>query len=144
MIFSDTGSISKDIKLNVKDKRSNVSVKYTNFCTRNYLAPIKVKLDVLHPCVMTSLCYGSETWGNNSCEELEVIYRMGLKTALSVRFSTCNEIIYAESGTFPVICMIKKHQIKFWSSLLRNMENGSSMSKLVEKAKDMATLHFIL
>ena len=32
-------------------------------------------------------------------KELETVYKMGLKTALSVRFSTCNKIVSIESGT---------------------------------------------
>ena len=44
LIISDTGNISGDIKLNIESKRSNISMKYANFCSKNYLAPIKVKL----------------------------------------------------------------------------------------------------
>ena len=97
LLFSDTGIIKHDIDINIKS-RSNVSVKFSNFCSRNYLAPLKIKLAVLHSCVMSSLCYGTETWGNNSSKELETVYRMGLKTALSVRFNTCNEIVYIETA----------------------------------------------
>ena len=55
LIISVTGNISRDIKLNIESKRTSISMKYTNICTKNYLAPIKVKLAVLHSCVMTSL-----------------------------------------------------------------------------------------
>ena len=68
-------------------------------------------------------------------EELETIYRMGIKTALSVRFNTCNDIIYLESGTYPVVCMIRKRQINFWCSLTRNIDPDSSLSKLIQNAK---------
>ena len=142
LLFSDTGNINHDVRLNIQNKRSNVSVKYTNFCSRNYLAPVKVKLTVLHACVMSSLCYGCETWGNNSCKELEVVYRIGLKTALSVRPSTYNEIVYIEAGTYPAICTVRKQQIKFWLSILRNLEFSSSLSNLIQR--NTTTLHCLL
>ena len=142
LLFSDTGNINHDVRLSIQNKRSNVSVKYTNFCSRNYLAPVKVKLAVLHSWVMSSLCYGCETWGNNSCKELEVVYRIGLKTALSVRPSTCNEIVYIEAGTYPAICTVRKQQIKFWLSILRNLEFSSSLSNLIQR--NTTTLHCLL
>ena len=66
-------------------------------------------------------------------KELEVVYRMGLKTALSVCFSTCNEIIYIESGAYPTACIIKKRQ--FWSSLLRNQDIHRALHHLIQKAR---------
>ena len=57
LLFSDSGNIGHDISLNIKKKRSNISVKYSNFCSKNYLAPLKVKLQVLNSCVLSSfLC----------------------------------------------------------------------------------------
>ena len=137
LLFSDTGIIKHDIDINIKSRRSNVSVKFSNFCSRNYLAPLKIKLAVLHSCVMSSLCYGTETWGNNSSKELETVYRMGLKTVLSVGFNTCNKIVYIETGTHQIKCMIKRSQIQFWSSLVRNLDVNSSLSKLIQAASNI-------
>ena len=49
VIFSDTGKITNDIKDYVHERRTNITVKYSNFCARNFVA--------LHSCVMTSLGY---------------------------------------------------------------------------------------
>ena len=103
LIFSDAGSMKKDMKLNMENKRANVTIKFTNFCAKNFLAPIKVKLDVLDSCVLSSLWYGCETWGESSLDELDVIHRIGLKTALSVRNSTCNEITYIKADAYPIV-----------------------------------------
>ena len=62
IIFSDTGRINNGVK--VKGKRSDITMKYTNFCAQNYLAPFKIKLAVLHSCVKSSLSYSCETWGD--------------------------------------------------------------------------------
>ena len=80
VLFSDMGKISFDAKLFVEEKRCNVTVNFSNFCAKNYLAPLQVKLSVLHSCVMSSLTYSCETWADVLPQEIESIFRMGLKT----------------------------------------------------------------
>ena len=110
-LFADKGTLNNDIKINIQNKQSNITVKYSNFCARNFCAPINIKLKVLHACVISSLCYGSETWGKHTSSQLESTYKMGIKTTLSVRFNTCDDIIYIESGSYSTACSIKKRQI---------------------------------
>ena len=62
-ITSD-GLISKDVKHYLDTVRSAVTIKYTNFCSLNRNAPLHVKLDVLDRCVIPSLLYACEVWGN--------------------------------------------------------------------------------
>ena len=102
-----------------KLSKCNITVTYSNFCARNFCAPINIKLKVLHACVISSLCYGSETRGKHTSSQLESPYKMGIKTALSVRFNTYDDIIYIESGSYSTACSIKKRQIKFWFTLKR-------------------------
>ena len=66
ILISDTGNIKKDTDLFVMEKRRDIYIKFTNFCARNYLAPLKVKLDVLKACVTSTLLYGCECWGRNN------------------------------------------------------------------------------
>ena len=49
--ISDTGYIMYDIQLYLREKRSNVTVKYGNVCKTNNLAPLDVKIQVLNTCV---------------------------------------------------------------------------------------------
>ena len=72
-----------------------------------------VKLDVLDTCVSSALTYGCETWGSY-VNEAELCYRSGLKTALNVRQNLNNEIVYIETGKWPLYPRIKKAQLKFW------------------------------
>ena len=81
LTFTDSGKIKEDIRVNITEKKSNITTKYINFCAKNYLAPLKVKLTYLNACSLSSLCYGSETWGDNDSNELETVYRVGLKNA---------------------------------------------------------------
>ena len=109
LLFSDKGNLNNDIKLNIQNKRNNITVKFSNFCARNFCAPINIKLKVLHSCVISSLCYGSEIWGEYISPELETAYKIGLKTALSVRFNTSNEIVQIETGTYSTKCIISRN-----------------------------------
>ena len=115
-------------------KRGNVLSKYTNFCAKNYLAPLSIKLRVLEACVTSSVTYSSETWANHIPKDLEVLYRCGIKTALAIRQSTQNEIVYAESYLVPLEGTIKQRQLKFWKNLCSSNEN-TKLSKLIEQAK---------
>ena len=82
--ISDKGSIDLDVDLYLEEKRCNMTIKFGNFCRKNFLAPLDVKFHVLNTCVSASLTYGCETWGMRHISKLEVLYRQGLKSALSV------------------------------------------------------------
>ena len=64
------------------------------------------------------------------------MYRQGLKTALSIRNSVNNEIIYTETGTLPLQVRITQQQLKFWLSINKIMQETPDhyISKLVTAA----------
>ena len=78
VFVTDTASLQHDVKVFVDKKRPNVSIKFTNFCKKNRIVPLHVKLDVLDTCVASALTYGCETWGRY-VNEAEVCYKSGLK-----------------------------------------------------------------
>ena len=80
---------------------------------KNFLAPLDVKLNVLNTCASASLTYGCEVWGGAKIPKLEALYRQGLKTALSVSNNVNNEIVYFETGAWPLQIRISKQQLKF-------------------------------
>ena len=49
--ISDCGILKKDIKRFLNDKRANVTIKFGNFCRKNYLAPFDVKLKYVSKCM---------------------------------------------------------------------------------------------
>ena len=142
--ISDTGNIMYDIQLYLREKRSNVTVKYGNLCKTNNLAPLDVKLQVLNTCMSATLVYGCETWGISKIKSVETIYRQGLKTALSVRDCMNNEIVYIESGEVPLEIRIAKQQLKFWSSIRNLMENNPDhyISKLAILAENTSYVKY--
>ena len=136
--ISDSGSIKQDIDYYSTEKRANVTIKFNNFCKKNFLAPLSVKLEVLDSCVSSSFVYACETWGDCRIEQIEALYRQGIKSALSIRMTTNIEIVYLESGRSPLIIRIKKQQLKFWLALqhLTNVDPDNHISKLVRTAVD--------
>ena len=103
VMIGDKGNIKQDIGNSFNEKKGNITVKFTNFSSKNYFAPLDVKLRVLNSCVVSSLLYSCETWAGNIPNEIEVMYRIGIKTALNVHNSSCNEIVYVKTGLFPLI-----------------------------------------
>ena len=52
VMTGDKGNIKQDIRNSFNEKKGNITVKFTNFCSKNYLAPLDVKLQVLNSCVV--------------------------------------------------------------------------------------------
>ena len=129
-IITDSGSIKHDVLCHINSKRSNLTIKYSNFCRKNYLAPLYIKQMVLDTCVNAALVYGCESWGNYLAPTIDTIYRQGLKTALSIRHSVNNEIVYVESDRYPLTIRIKKQQLKFWLSL-QDLDPQHHISKFI-------------
>ncbi len=144
MKISDTGSIKGDVEINIESKRSNLTIKYGNFCRKNFLAPIDVKLHVLNSCVSASLLYGCEVWGMAKVNKVESMYRQGLKTALSIRSCVNNEIVYIETGTMPLETRITQQQLKFWLSIqeIVNTNPTHYISKLVAATEDTGYVRY--
>ena len=63
VLISDCGNVKEDVLSFVTGKRSNLTVKFGNFCRKNFLAPLQVKMKVLNTCVNASITHGCETWG---------------------------------------------------------------------------------
>ena len=115
--ISDTGSLKLDVMKHIKAKRANVTIKFNNFIMKNHLSPISIKVKVLNTCARAALSYGYETWANHIEPGIEILYRTGLKSALSVGNSVNNEIVYVESGCVPMYIHIKKQQLEFWKGI---------------------------
>ena len=133
VIISDSGNLRQDIISLVAEKRSNVTIKFNNFCGKNFLAPLNVKLKVLQSCVVSSLLYSCETWSQFTPTNIEVAYRIGIKTALNIRYSCCNEVLYIESGLYPLECEIKKRQLQFWQTLISDTNKLVYIQNLLQK-----------
>ena len=137
--LTDTGLVQKDFDQHILSKRGNSTVEFLNFCRCNFTSPLAVKLKVLEACVNSCYLYGCDVWGNVNCSKIETLHRKALRTALSIRQAVNNEIVYVESGKYPLTCTIQSRQLKFWIKMKTYIEskNESYLSKLVSTARSI-------
>ena len=83
VIITNEGNLKNDVSKYIEDKRSNILIKFVNFCNKNFMAPFHVKLQVLDTCVASALLYACETWAGYG-KEVEVIYQKRITN--SVRY----------------------------------------------------------
>ena len=127
--LSSAASVKEELKLHMC-KRFRSVIKFYNFLRSNVVAPLKVKLKVLKSCVLTSLLYNCETWGNTIPEDLESTYLKLLKSCLNVRLSTPNAITYIESGFLPIKAVILTRQFKFYTRFKESIQKNSRREKM--------------
>ena len=65
---------------------------------------------------------------------VDKVYRTGIKTALSIRPNTNNEIVYLESGLYPLEAEIRKRQLAFWLKTKNDTNTNMLIKKVTEKA----------
>ena len=82
--LTDSGMIQKDLDLHLMERYTNV-IKFFNFIRSNRCAPISITLKVLSSCVLSTLLYNCETFGNKLPKGIEKLYLKLLKCALDVR-----------------------------------------------------------
>ena len=69
---------------------------------RNLDLPIDIQIKLFESIVCPILLYGSEVWGFQKIDMLEIFYRNFFKTILKLRPSTPNCMIYGEVGKLPL------------------------------------------
>ena len=80
--------------------------------------PFDVFCDIFDTMVVPILCYGSEIWGFEYCENIEKVQRRFIKYYLGVGSKTSNVAIYGESGRYPICVHYMSRCIKYWVKLL--------------------------
>ena len=107
------------------------------------MAPLSVKLSVLDVCVVSSISYGCESWAVSRIKSAEVMYRLGLKRALSIRECTPTEIVYLESNRLPLYIRIEKQQLNFWKTLTKYLAENQHhpLQKLINQGRDLGSTY---
>ena len=80
--------------------------------------PIDLTLDLFDKTVSPCALYGAEIFGFNDCTKLETLQLKFLKYALKLKTSTSTNMIYGETGFFPLEILIKIRMVSFWVSLI--------------------------
>ena len=120
--FTSDGTISSAIKVHVQEKMAHFH-KFIAFLEKNCDLPYIIKKRVFDACLMSALLYGCESWCNGDLKPINKIYNWSLKQMLGVRFSTCNDVCYLESGYPPLSAIIKSKQRTFFSKMYDVREN---------------------
>jgi hypothetical protein len=128
-------SMANQIKDHITSKYMHVA-KFLSFLRKNNSAPYQVKLKVFDSAVKSAILYSCETWLSPALRQVESSYMKMLKSLLSVRESTCNDIILIETGQHAASAIIKDRQVKFFNKLSQRRDyNSSYLFKIIELAK---------
>ncbi len=133
-IITDAGNVTTDVKTEIEKKEKKLN-QFIAFLTQNKNAPLAVKEWVLDSCIVSTVLYNCETWGNANLSHLEKKYRKALKYMLGVRRSTINEFPYIELGKPTLASMVHKRQLKFYRQCF---EHDRPMQRyIIQKALDV-------
>ena len=133
-VITDAGNVTNDVKAEIKRKEKKLN-KFIAFLTQNRNAPLAVKEKVLDSCILSTVIYNCETWGNANLSHLEKKYRKALKYMLGVRKSTINEFAYIELGRPTLTSMVHARQLKFYQQCLE--KDRPMQQYIIQKALEV-------
>ena len=137
--ITDNGLLSTDVILQTQNKYKNISIKLANYITNNMYSPVTVKLKVLDTCVKAAILYSCETWGASSLVKVDNLHKKAIRTTLTFKKNTPNDILYVESGLTSLKGSIYKRQYKFWTKILEDIDSDplSPISQIYKQAIDV-------
>ena len=92
----------------------------------NLNLPPDVTVSLFNQLVLPILLYGSEIWGAENLEHVEVFYRKFIRKILRVYRFTPNAMLYGETGTSKLEVTVYYNMINFWCRLFTNSHNKLS------------------
>ena len=129
--ISSSGDLADDLDLHMK-KRFSSCVKFFNFCRENKLAPVGIKIKVLKACVVNSLLYNCETFGNKVPDGIVTLYHKLIRCALNVRTNTPTLLLYIEAGLLPIKALIETRQYNFFNRFPSTIAELSNRHHLMQ------------
>ena len=76
--------------------------------------PIDIVIELYNVCITPILLYGSEIWGYECVEDIEIFHRRFLRTIMKTYKFTPNVMLYGESGEFNMRTLIDSRMVSFW------------------------------
>jgi hypothetical protein len=126
--------ITDQLKQHLKQKTCHI-LKFYSFLTKNHDAPFQVKKKVWDSALKAAIFYSCETWLAKDIRPAETIYNATLKSLLGVRSTTCNDIVFIESGEYGAKAYIRHLQATFLHRLLaRDDYRGSYLEFVINLA----------
>ncbi len=74
---------------------------------RKYELPVDIQLQMYNSMIVPIATYACEIWGIETIREIEIFQKTFLKHVLLVHKRTYNNMIYGETGMYPIELCIK-------------------------------------
>jgi hypothetical protein len=129
----ENSSIAQQVSRHMAVKQAHTR-KFTSFLTKNSEAPYSIKVKVWNSAMNAAILYSSETWLTANLQCVESSYVSSIKQMLSVRNTTCNDLVYIESGLTNAKSHVFDRQVKFLHNLRARHKNDYIINT-IEKAK---------
>ena len=91
--------------------------------------PLDIMIDLFDKTVVPVLLYGCEIWGFQTIDLIEKLQLKFYKYILILRSSTPSQMVYGETGKFPVSINIKARLLVYWYKLTC-VENKNKLSSI--------------
>ena len=82
--------------------------------------PISLSLDLFDKLIVPILLYGSEVWGTQHREPIELVHRKLCKYIKSVSYNTSNAAVLGDLGRTPLSVLYKYRCIKLWLKIVHD------------------------
>ena len=115
VIFNYNGKFSKTIVEQSKRASQAMFNILKQRCKLNL--DIETMFKLFDTCVLPIATYGCEVWGFESLLALEKLHLRFCKILLNLKRSTCNPMVYGETGRYPVSCIVYDRMVRFWYNL---------------------------
>jgi len=117
--FTSDGSINREIE--VRCQKANNIIYQLNPLLTHKAIPMETKAKLINTIFFPTLCYQCQTWTLNKKNTQKVITceMRCLRRAANVTRTIRNEVIRKMVGTTPVSDYIAKHQVRWFSHLVR-------------------------
>ena len=134
--FNYNGSFKKSIsKQVIKARRAMYSMLVK---AKKLQLTVDTQCHLFDHLVLPVLLYGSEVWGCENINQIEVFYRKFLRVILNVNKCTPDCMVYGETGRGPILNIIKSRMIGFWTRIVSGKQTKYSyiMYQLMLKIND--------
>ena len=84
--------------------------------------PLSMQYELFDTLVCPILTYGSEVWGYENLQDIEIFHRKFLKSTLNLKASTPDSMVYGESGRYKLEKVIINKMVNYWCRILNGKE----------------------
>lgn len=123
--FSSSGRFKQNEEDTISKASSALFALYQKIRVLN-LPPCH-SLELFDKLISPIVLYGCEIWGMYNFDKIEQVHTKFCKRVLKLRVSTCNAMIYGETGRFPLAITVKERIVTFWHKLTQQESKLSGL-----------------